>query len=31
MEYVQMTMPELEERESSIKTKLGSIVENFLR
>ena len=30
MEYVQMTMPELEERESSIKTKLGSIVENFL-
>ena len=30
MEYVQMTMLELEERESSIKTKLGSIVENFL-
>ena len=30
MEYVQMTMPELEKRESSIKTKLGSIVENFL-
>lgn len=30
MEYVQMTMPELEERESNIKTKLGSIVENFL-
>ena len=30
MEYVQMTMSELEERESSIKTKLGSIVENFL-
>lgn len=30
MKYIQMTVPELEKRENSIKIKLGSIVENFL-